>query len=100
MTKTTTNISKNIENAIEIANASEFGLQSSCFTSSLENAFRMSEELHVGSVWINEGSRFRMDTTPFGGVGSSGFGREGVKYAMEELSYVKFTGIRFPGREG
>lgn len=91
---------KNIENAIEIANASEFGLQSSCFTSSLETAFRMSEELHVGSVWINEGSRFRMDTTPFGGVGSSGFGREGVKYAMEELSYVKFTGIRFPGREG
>ena len=91
---------KNIENAIEIANASEFGLQSSCFTSNLETAFRMSEELHVGSVWINEGSRFRMDTTPFGGVGSSGFGREGVKYAMEELSYVKFTGIRFPGREG
>ena len=91
---------KDTQNAIEIANASEFGLQSSCFTSSLETAFRVSEELHVGSVWINEGSRFRMDTTPFGGVGSSGYGREGVKYAMEELSYVKFTGIRFPGREG
>ena len=75
------------------------GLQSSCFTSSLETAFRVSEELHVGSLWINEGSRFRMDTTPFGGVGSSGFGREGVKYAMEELSYIKFTGIRFPGLE-
>ena len=57
----------------------------------------MSKDLHVGSVWINEGSRFRMDTTPFGGVGDSGYGREGVKYAMEELSYVKFTGIRFPG---
>lgn len=91
---------KDINDAIDIANNSEFGLQSSCFTSSLETAFRVSEELHVGSVWINEGSRFRMDTTPFGGVGSSGFGREGVKYAMEELSYIKFTGIRFPGREG
>ena len=34
-----------------------------------------------------------------GGVGDSGYGREGVKYAMEELSYTKFTGIRFPGRE-
>lgn len=89
-----------IDDAINIANDSEFGLQSSCFTSSLETAFRMSQELHVGSVWINEGSRFRMDTTPFGGVGSSGYGREGVKYAMEELSYLKFTGIRFPGREG
>ena len=91
---------KDIDAAIAIANDSEFGLQSSCFTSSLETAFRVSEELHVGSVWINEGSRFRMDTTPFGGVGSSGYGREGVKYAMEELSYVKFTGIRFPGRDG
>ena len=88
-----------LSHAIEIANDSEFGLQSSCFTSSLETAFRVSEELHVGSLWINEGSRFRMDTTPFGGVGSSGFGREGVKYAMEELSYIKFTGIRFPGLE-
>ena len=89
-----------LDDAINIANDSEFGLQSSCFTSSLETAFRVSQELHVGSVWINEGSRFRMDTTPFGGVGSSGYGREGVKYAMEEMSYVKFTGIRFPGREG
>ena len=88
-----------LKHAIEIANDSEFGLQSSCFTSSLETAFRISEELHVGSLWINEGSRFRMDTTPFGGVGASGFGREGVKYAMEELSYIKFTGIRFPGLE-
>lgn len=90
---------RDLDDAISIANDSEFGLQSSCFTSSLETAFRVSEELHVGSVWINEGSRFRMDITPFGGVGSSGYGREGVKYAMQELSYLKFTGIRFPGRE-
>lgn len=89
-----------VDDAIAIANDSTFGLQSSCFTSSLETAFKVSEKLHVGSVWINEGSRFRMDTTPFGGVGDSGYGREGVKYAMEELSYTKFTGIRFPGREG
>ena len=88
-----------LDDAIRIANDSEFGLQSACFTASLETAFRVSEELHVGSLWINEGSRFRMDTTPFGGVGSSGYGREGVKYALHELSYVKFTGIRFPGRE-
>jgi acyl-CoA reductase-like NAD-dependent aldehyde dehydrogenase len=90
---------KDVGEAIAIANASEFGLQSACFTSSLETAFRVSRALHVGSLWINEGSRFRMDTTPFGGVGSSGHGREGVRYAMEELSYVKFTGMRFPGLE-
>lgn len=91
--------SENLDEAISIANSSVFGLQSSCFTSSLETAFRVSEELDVGSLWINEGSRFRMDNTPFGGVGDSGYGREGVKYAMEELSYLKFTGIRFPGRK-
>jgi acyl-CoA reductase-like NAD-dependent aldehyde dehydrogenase len=88
-----------VDAAIALANTSEFGLQSACFTNSLETAFRMSRELHVGSLWINEGSRFRMDTTPFGGVGSSGHGREGVRYAMEELSCVKFTGMRFPGLE-
>ena len=91
---------RDVDDAIEIANDSTFGLQSSCFTSSLETAFKVSEKLHVGSLWINEGSRFRMDTTPFGGVGDSGYGREGVRYAMEELSYTRFTGIRFPGREG
>ena len=59
--------------------------------------FRDSDELEVGSLWINEGSRFRLDTYPFGGVGASGFGREGVRYAMEEMSQLKFTGIRLQG---
>jgi acyl-CoA reductase-like NAD-dependent aldehyde dehydrogenase len=89
---------RDIEPAIAIANASEFGLQASCFTSSLDTAFRMSRELNVGSVWINEGSRFRLDNYPFGGVGASGFGREGIRFAMESFTQWKFTGIRFPGR--
>jgi hypothetical protein len=57
-------------------------------------AFKVSRKLRVGSLWINDASRFRLDTYPFGGVGSSGFGREGVRYAMEELSQWKFTGMR------
>jgi acyl-CoA reductase-like NAD-dependent aldehyde dehydrogenase len=80
--------------ALAAANSSEFGLQGACFTSSLENAFKVSRKFNVGSLWINEASRFRLDTYPFGGVGSSGFGREGVRYAMEELSQWKFTGIK------
>ena len=88
-----------LDDAIRIANDSEFGLQASCFTMSLETAFKVSQELRAGSVWINEGSRFRLDNYPFGGVGASGFGREGVRYAMEELSQWKFTGLRFPGPE-
>jgi acyl-CoA reductase-like NAD-dependent aldehyde dehydrogenase len=84
-----------VDAALELANSSEFGLQGACFTASLETAFKVSRKLRVGSLWINDASRFRLDTYPFGGVGASGFGREGVRYAMEELSQWKFTGMRF-----
>ena len=83
-----------VDAALELANASEFGLQGACFTSNLETAFKVSRKLKVGSLWINDASRFRLDSYPFGGVGASGFGREGVRYAMEELSQWKFTGMR------
>ena len=83
-----------LDAALALANSSEFGLQAACFTSSLDAAFKVSRRLKAGALWINEASRFRLDTYPFGGVGSSGFGREGVRYAMEELSQWKFTGIR------
>ena len=83
-----------VDAALALANESEFGLQGACFTSSLETAFKVSRKLRVGSLWTNDASRFRLDTYPFGGVGSSGFGREGVRYAMEEMSQWKFTGMR------
>jgi acyl-CoA reductase-like NAD-dependent aldehyde dehydrogenase len=83
-----------VEEALRLANASEFGLQGACFTKSLDTAFKVSRKLNVGSLWINDASRFRLDSYPFGGVGASGFGREGVRYAMEELSQWKFTGMR------
>ncbi len=83
-----------VDAALALANESEFGLQGACFTSNLETAFKVSRKLRVGSLWINDASRFRLDTYPFGGVGSSGFGREGVRYAMEEMSQWKFTGMR------
>jgi acyl-CoA reductase-like NAD-dependent aldehyde dehydrogenase len=84
------------DDAIRLANDCEFGLQASCFTRDIEAAFRVSRELEAGSVWINEGSRFRLDGYPFGGFGKSGYGREGVRYAMEEYTTWKFTGIRLP----
>lgn len=83
-----------VDAALALANSSEFGLQGACFTKSLDTAFRVSRKLRVGSLWINDASRFRLDTYPFGGVGASGFGREGVRYTMEELSQWKFTGMR------
>ncbi|MDI4231760.1 aldehyde dehydrogenase family protein [Bradyrhizobium sp. Arg237L] len=83
-----------LDHAIKIANECEFGLQASCFTTSLASAMRVSEELRAGSVWINEASRFRLDNYPFGGVGRSGVGREGLPYALEEYTQPKFTGVR------
>jgi glyceraldehyde-3-phosphate dehydrogenase (NADP+) len=83
-----------LHHAIRVANSVDLGLQAACFTNDLSKAMHVARELRTGSVWINEASRFRLDTYPFGGVGSSGIGREGVRYAMEELSYLKFVGIR------
>jgi glyceraldehyde-3-phosphate dehydrogenase (NADP+) len=80
--------------SLALANSSEFGLQGACFTKSLDTAFKVSRKRHVGSLCINDARRFRLDTYPFGGVGASGFGREGVRYTMEELSRWKFTGMR------
>jgi acyl-CoA reductase-like NAD-dependent aldehyde dehydrogenase len=85
---------ESVDDALALANSSEFGLQGACFTLSLDTAFKISRLFNVGSLWVNEASRFRLDSYPFGGVGSSGYGREGVRYAMEELSQWKFTGIR------
>jgi acyl-CoA reductase-like NAD-dependent aldehyde dehydrogenase len=83
------------EEALRLANDSPFGLQGSVFTRSLKWAMRFSRDLDVGALWVNEASRFRLDVYPFGGSKGSGFGREGVRYAIEELSQVKFTGLRF-----
>jgi acyl-CoA reductase-like NAD-dependent aldehyde dehydrogenase len=83
-----------LDEAVSIANSVDGGLQASCFTNDLSTAIRAAQELRAGSVWINEASRYRLDTYPFGGVGRSGLGREGVRYAMEELSSLKFVGIR------
>jgi acyl-CoA reductase-like NAD-dependent aldehyde dehydrogenase len=83
-----------IEQALQLANDSQFGLQGAVFTRDLRAAFRFSNDFDVGSLWVNEASRFRLDLYPFGGMKSSGVGREGVRYAIEEFSQLKFTGIK------
>jgi acyl-CoA reductase-like NAD-dependent aldehyde dehydrogenase len=83
-----------VDEALALANDSPFGLQGAVFTRDLATAFRFADDFDVGSLWINEASRFRLDMYPFGGVKQSGVGREGVRYAIEELSQLKFVGIR------
>jgi acyl-CoA reductase-like NAD-dependent aldehyde dehydrogenase len=70
-------------------NESAYGLQAGVFTGSLEHALRAFEELEVGGVMINDVSTFRIDHMPFGGTKDSGFGREGVKYAIEDQTEVR-----------
>jgi len=89
---------EDFDEAMAVANDCEFGLQAACFTRDLEQAFRAGREIRAGSVWINEASRFRLDNYPFGGFGKSGSGREGIRYAMDEMTTWKFLGIRLPSQ--
>lgn len=88
-------VADDAENALQLANDSPFGLQGAVFTRDLRQAFHFSQDFDVGSLWVNEASRFRLDMYPFGGMKHSGVGREGVRYAIEELSQLKFTGIHW-----
>jgi acyl-CoA reductase-like NAD-dependent aldehyde dehydrogenase len=74
------------DEALRRVNASPYGLQAGVFSNSLELVYRAYEELEVGGVIINDVNTWRVDNMPYGGVKASGFGREGVKYAIEEFT--------------
>lgn len=78
-----------IEQAIEVANDTEFGLQSGVFTDSLKSAKMAIEKIRAGAVMINRSPSFRAEHLPFGGVKSSGIGREGIRYAIESMTTLK-----------
>lgn len=75
--------------AIEEVNKSKFGLQAGVFTNRIDRMKTAFEKLEVGGVMINNIPGFRVDSMPYGGVKESGFGREGLRYAMEEMSEPK-----------
>jgi acyl-CoA reductase-like NAD-dependent aldehyde dehydrogenase len=78
-----------LEEAIAQTNASIYGLQAGVFTRDLDVAFHAARKLEVGGVIINDTSNYRIDQMPYGGVKQSGMGREGVKYAIEEMTEPK-----------
>ena len=80
---------KTLDEAIAMVNASEYGLQAGMYTRDLEKAFRTAREVHVGGFHINEIPAFRVDQMPYGGVKLSGTGREGPRYAIEEMTELK-----------
>ena len=75
--------------AVENINHSDFGLQAGVFTNQLDKAMRAFNRLEVGGVVINDVPTFRVDNMPYGGVKDSGFGREGLKYSIEEMTEMK-----------
>jgi acyl-CoA reductase-like NAD-dependent aldehyde dehydrogenase len=79
--------------AIERANQSRYGLNAAVFTSDLAEALEAIEKLEVGSVIVNQSSSYRADHMPYGGIKESGLGREGLRYAMEEMTEIKFAAI-------
>ncbi|WP_151798026.1 NAD-dependent succinate-semialdehyde dehydrogenase [Acinetobacter bereziniae] len=78
------------QQALEMANATEFGLAAYCYTKDLGRAWRMSEQLEYGMVGINKGL-ISNEVAPFGGIKQSGLGREGSKYGIEDYLEIKYT---------
>ena len=86
------------EQALAACNASRFGLQAGVFTRDIGRALQAFRELDYGGVLINDVPTFRVDNFPYGGVKDSGFGREGVRFAMEEMTEPKVLILRgLPG---
>ncbi len=83
----------NLSAAIDSINATPFGLATGVFTSHLERAFSAARAVRSGAVHINETSSSRVDGMPYGGVKESGFGREGPKYAIREMTDEKVVTI-------
>ena len=79
----------NFKEAIEKVNYSKYGLQAGVFTNNINNAYYAWDELEVGGVVINDIPSFRVDSMPYGGVKDSGIGREGVKWAMEDMTEIR-----------
>ncbi len=84
---------KSVDEAIKMANATEYGLQSGVFTENYRNALKCANEIEAGTIFVNKQSTFRTDNMPFGGFKNSGCGKEGIKYAVDEMTKTKLIGL-------
>ena len=89
----TVNSVGSLDEAIELANGTRYGLQAGIFTTKLETALRAAQELEFGGVIVNEAPTFRADQMPYGGVKDSGNTREGPAYAVRELTEERLVVI-------
>lgn len=80
-----------VDEAIALANDSVYGLAAGIFTENVEWAMKFAREAEAGSLHINWGPQWRVDLMPYGGLKDSGFGKEGPKYAVEEMTELKMV---------
>lgn len=83
-----------MDEAINLVNDSKYGLQAGIYTNDIHKALKAAKKLEVGGVMINEIPTFRVDQMPYGGVKMSGMGREGIKYAVEEMTELKLISFK------
>ena len=86
--------SDDFESALQQANDSKFGLQVGVFTNDVNRVFRAIKRLNFGGVIVNDTPNFRADHMPYGGNRQSGLGREGVRFAMEDMTNIQMVAIR------
>jgi glyceraldehyde-3-phosphate dehydrogenase (NADP+) len=86
-----------LDEAITKANSVDFGLHSAGFSNDLTICHRMAEGLDSGSVIINDSTDYRLDSMPFGGVKSSGLGKEGIRFSLAEMTEPKVVCWYLPG---
>jgi acyl-CoA reductase-like NAD-dependent aldehyde dehydrogenase len=84
---------QDFSDALRAVNDSAYGLQAGVFTQNLQHAFQAFNELEVGGVIINDISGYRIDHMPYGGVKESGLGREGLKYAIEDMTEIRLMAL-------
>ncbi len=78
-----------LDEAIEKSNNVDYGLHGAIFTNNLKNAFHAIKNMDVGGIIVNDSTDYRVDLMPFGGVKNSGLGREGIKFALQEMTEPK-----------
>lgn len=83
-----------LDEAIALVNDTELGLNAGVYTNVLTDALKAADELQAGAVIINDIPTFRTDNMPYGGVKMSGYGKEGIKYAVEEMTDLKFITMK------
>lgn len=88
-----------LDAAIQRANHVEYGLQAGVFTNDLQSAFYAAAHLDCGGVMINDSTDYRIDAMPFGGVKGSGLGREGIRFALQEMTEPKVVCFNLAGNK-